>query len=77
MRTLEYNDIELTQYVKGDDWFVFTDHLVIHAPLERLLSVLDDILTNKPHVVFLEELDLVNAVGVYQEEHYPETFLDL
>lgn len=72
MRTVIYQDITLCQFKAGDDWVAFTTHLSLRAPLDGLLSVIDNILDNKPDVVFVEELDWVNAVQAYQEEHYPD-----
>ena len=75
MRTITYQDEELTQFVAGEDWFVFTTDLVIHAPFERLLAVVDEIYTNRPHIIFLHDLELLNAMEDYKEEHYPESYL--
>ena len=77
MISITFSDVELHQFIVGEDWFVFTTHLVIHAPIDRLLAVVIDILDNKPDVLFIEDLDLVNAIEVYKEEHYPEQCLSI
>ena len=71
MRYLYYSeeDIELVQFVAGEDWFVFTKEFVMHAPINRLLSVLEQM---DEETIYLEELDQLNAVESYKEEHYPE-----
>ena len=76
MKTLYYGDAELIQFVIGEDWFVFTTHFTIHAPIDRLLTVVDDLLDNQQDVQLLENLDLCNAIEVYREDYYPEQCLN-
>lgn len=72
MRTLQYDNDELFQFEYGGDWFIFTEDLVIHAPIDRILTVIEDIYQNKPEILFLQDLDLCNAIESYKEQNYPE-----
>ncbi len=73
MRTLQYdNEVEFVQFKVGENWFIFTTDFVIQAPIDQLYNIVEDIYNNDPQVTFLTDVDHVNAIEAYKEEHYPE-----
>ncbi len=69
MRVLTYNDIELVQYIPNRHWYVFTDNIVVHAQLDRLLDIIDNKRLAEP---FITGSALVEQAREYEAEHYME-----